>query len=190
MLSRRKHYRAHTEGGGLGTGAEPKSRLGSSRSFSSSSFVCAPNKPVPAFGGGLTPGGADPVNERSLSARWRKSDVVSVLGAATWPGESSQEPSLLRWLHGSLESWLLAMLILENRTGRSGPAKESRLTRSFPSPSAACEPCIDLLPLCTEPRFSSRSNMASLIIGVFSPTCANTRSGPHERRAQSRASLG
>ena len=122
------------------------------------------------------------MNERSLSARWRKSDVVSVLGAATWPGES-HEPSLLRWLHGSLESWLLAMLILENRTGRSGPAKESRLTRSFPSPSAACEPCIDLLPLCTEPRFSSRSNMASLIIRSFSPKGANTRSGLHERRA-------
>ena len=125
------------------------------------------------------------MNERSLSARWRKSDVVRVLGVATWPGES-QEPSLLRWLHGSLESWLLAMLILENRTGRSGPAKESRLTRSFPSPSEACEPCIDLLPLCTEPRFSSRSNMASLIIGVFSPSvpiraAARTSDEPQSR---------
>ena len=94
--------RARTKGGGLVTGAEPASRLGSSWSISSSLFVGAPNKPVLPFVGGLTPGGADPVNERSLSARWRKSDDVSGLGAATWPDES-QELSL-RWLHGSLES--------------------------------------------------------------------------------------
>eukprot|EP00964_Phaeocystis_antarctica_P135655 scaffold100018_cov36-Phaeocystis_antarctica.AAC.1 len=52
------------------------------------------------------------------------------------------------------------MLILENRTGRSGPAKESRLTRSRSPPSPAC---FDLLPLPMAPRPSSRSNMASLI---------------------------
>eukprot|EP00964_Phaeocystis_antarctica_P042227 scaffold24185_cov33-Phaeocystis_antarctica.AAC.1 len=94
--------RARTKGGGLVTGAEPESRLGSSWPISSSSFAGVPNKPGPRFVGGLTPGGADPVNERSLSARWRKSDDVSGLGAATWPDES-QELSL-RWLHGSLES--------------------------------------------------------------------------------------
>ena len=71
------------------------------------------------------------------------------------------------------------MLILENRTGRSGPAKESRLTRSCPPPAT----CFGLLPLAVAPRPSSRSNMESLIDYL----CAQIRRGKTPRRPVPRA---
>ena len=70
--------------------------------------------------GGRAPGGADAVNERSLSARWRNEAEVSVLWASL---RSSPLPPALS--NGSLLSLLLAMLHGENLTGRSGPATDT-----------------------------------------------------------------
>ena len=69
--------------------------------------------------GGRAPGGADAVNERSLSARWRNEAEVSVLWALL------RSSPLLPALNGSLLSLLLAMLHEEKRTGRSGPATDT-----------------------------------------------------------------
>ena len=112
-------------------GAEPESRLGSS-SFSSFSMLGAL---AASFVGGRAPGGADAVNERSLSARWRNSAEVSVLVWAASDSLLLHDPESSRMLHGSsVECMLLATLIREKRTGRSGPALDARRTRSLPSP--------------------------------------------------------
>lgn len=114
------------------------------------------------FVGGRTPGGADPVNERSLSAFWRNSAVVSGLACAASQSASLLPRELSRILHGSLECLLLAMLICVNLTGNSGPAKESRLTCGGCPSSLDCFFLRALLAL----RTLSCSEMPPLIRGA------------------------
>eukprot|EP00964_Phaeocystis_antarctica_P002817 scaffold1493_cov66-Phaeocystis_antarctica.AAC.3 len=103
------------------------SRLGvpsiPSPSLSSSSPYTTRIALGPRESGGRAPGGADAVNERSLSARWRNEAEVSVLWALL--RSSPLPPALSPRLNGSLLSPVLAMLHGEKRTGRSGPATDT-----------------------------------------------------------------
>lgn len=118
-----------------GGGGHAASRLGlSSASSRSSSPYTLVTRGGRRATGGRAPGGADAVNERSLSIRCRNDAEVSV----HWALPPAPPP----WLNGSLLSLLLAMLHVEKRTGKSGPAtdatddmEELRLVRAGRKPA-------------------------------------------------------
>ena len=112
-------------------GGHAASRLGlssvSSRS-STSPFTLVTRGGRRESPGGRAPGGADAVNERARSIRCRNEAEVSVHSAslrASPPCSPLVPPALPPWLNGSLLSLLLAMLHVEKRTGRWGPATDA-----------------------------------------------------------------